>query len=134
MTMKLIRLQHVQLKLQASTLTLATTLGATPAATPPPAPTPMLSFFAFSLLCRSLRCLRAIQFAVPARFAFFPALCLRTLIETFGGQRCCRVGVPHTHTNTHAGKPCVHTTHNFTHFFCASPAHVTRLCLTLNGG
>lgn len=41
---------------------------------------------------------------------FFP-LCLRTLIETFGGQRCC-------HTHTHGGRQtmCAHYTQFYTFF------------------
>lgn len=109
MTMKLIRLHHVQLELQASTL--ATTLGATPA----PVDTPLLSFFAFSLLCRSLRCLRAIQFAVPARFAFFPTVFAHVNRNVWRPTM-----LPHTptHKHTHGGRQtmCAHYTQFYTFF------------------
>lgn len=107
--MKLIRLHHVQLELQASTL--ATTLGATPA----PVDTPLLSFFAFSLLCRSLRCLRAIQFAVPARFAFFPTVFAHVNRNVWRPTM-----LPHTptHKHTHGGRQtmCAHYTQFYTFF------------------
>lgn len=125
MTMKLILLHHVRLGLQASTLatTLGSVSGATPA--PAPAPTPMLSFFAFSFLCRSLRCLRAIQFAVPARFAFFPTVFAhvnRNVWRLTMLQSGCAIHkhthpyTPiHKHTHTHANHVC--TLHTILHIF-----------------
>lgn len=104
--MKLIRLHHVQLELQASTRLW-----------------PRL--WVLLLLSLLLRCCRFLPLAFCAGrcavceqfnllslhvLPFFP-LCLRTLIETFGGQRCC-------HTHTHGGRQtmCAHYTQFYTFF------------------
>lgn len=48
--------------------------------------------------CPSLLLFASNSICCPCTFCLFSPLCLRTLIETFGGQRCCTVGVAHSHT------------------------------------